>query len=186
MKFKMALPWKPRYQYNRVGWCPLLLCNGNSSYYSYYSSFFCINFVQHVSRRCLDQTLWNLVGISYAMWSCVFKGWFFQNGCRCHGKGLNAKKIERHKNGHSKLLAEQKLMKLDRNNIHIQWYEISQKNHNWLHKLCRSWHGNKKGGNKKVFGFLSSNFMKLCRNIHRSVWQLLGGWKNSKWWPLPW
>jgi hypothetical protein len=23
-------------------------------------------------------------------------------------------------------------------------------------------------------GFLSSNFMKLCRNIHRSVWQLLG------------
>jgi hypothetical protein len=25
-----------------------------------------------------------------------------------------------------------------------------------------------------IFGFLSSNFMKLCRNIHRSVWQLLG------------
>ena len=24
------------------------------------------------------------------------------------------------------------------------------------------------------FRFLSSNFMKLCRNIHRSVWQLLG------------
>ena len=32
----MALPWKLRYQYNGVGWCPLLLCNGNSSYYSYY------------------------------------------------------------------------------------------------------------------------------------------------------
>jgi hypothetical protein len=27
---------------------------------------------------------------------------------------------------------------------------------------------------KKIIGFLSSNFMKLCRNIHRSVWQLLG------------
>jgi hypothetical protein len=27
---------------------------------------------------------------------------------------------------------------------------------------------------KKNVGFLSSNFMKLCRNIHRSVWQLLG------------
>jgi hypothetical protein len=32
----------------------------------------------------------------------------------------------------------------------------------------------KKGGFKKTFGFLSSNFMKLCRNIHRSLWQLLG------------
>ena len=32
------------------------------------------------------------VGISYAMWSCAFKGWFFQNGCRCHGNGQNAKK----------------------------------------------------------------------------------------------
>jgi hypothetical protein len=28
-------------------------------------------------------------------------------------------KIEKHKNDHSRLLAEQKLMKLDRNNIHI-------------------------------------------------------------------
>jgi hypothetical protein len=31
----------------------------------------------------------------------------------------------------------------------------------------------KKGGLKKKFGFLTSNFMKLCRNIHRSVWKLL-------------
>jgi hypothetical protein len=45
-----------------------------------------------VSLRCLDQTLWNLVGISYIMWSCGFKGWFFQNGCCCHGNGQNAKK----------------------------------------------------------------------------------------------
>jgi hypothetical protein len=29
------------------------------------------------------------------------------------------KKIEKHKNDHSRLLAKQKLMKLDRNNIHI-------------------------------------------------------------------
>jgi hypothetical protein len=34
-------------------------------------------------------------------------------------------------------------------------------------------HRNKLGG-LKIIGFLSSNFMKLCRNIHRSVWQLLG------------
>ena len=34
-------------------------------------------FVRSISRRCLDQTLWNLVGISYVMWSCAFKGSFF-------------------------------------------------------------------------------------------------------------
>jgi hypothetical protein len=27
---------------------------------------------------------------------------------------------------------------------------------------------------KYIFGFHSSNFMKLCRNMHRSVWHLLG------------
>jgi hypothetical protein len=31
-------------------------------------------FVSSISRRCLDQTLWNLVGILYAMWSCAVKG----------------------------------------------------------------------------------------------------------------
>ena len=51
-------------------------------------------FVHSISRRCLDQTLWNLVGISYAMWSCADKGWFFQNGCRCHGNDQNAKKLK--------------------------------------------------------------------------------------------
>jgi hypothetical protein len=44
---------------------------------------------------------------------------FFQNGCRCHGNGQNAKKNEKHKNDHSRLLAKQKLTNLDRNNIHI-------------------------------------------------------------------
>jgi hypothetical protein len=34
--------------------------------------------------------------------------------------------------------------------------------------------GNRKGRIKKKMGFLSSNFIKLCRNIHCSVWQLLG------------
>jgi hypothetical protein len=51
-------------------------------------------FVHSISRRCLDQTLWNLVGMSYAMWSCAFKGLFFQNGCRCHGNDQNAKKLK--------------------------------------------------------------------------------------------
>jgi hypothetical protein len=30
-------------------------------------------------------------------------------------------------------------------------------------------------GELKKYGFLSSNFMQLCSNIHRSVWQLLEG-----------
>jgi hypothetical protein len=34
-------------------------------------------FVRSISRRCLDQTLWNLVGISYAMWSCAGSQWCF-------------------------------------------------------------------------------------------------------------
>jgi hypothetical protein len=54
-------------------------------------SFFRQKFVRHISRRCLDQTLWNLVGISYAMWNCPFKGWFFQNGCCCHGNKKQSK-----------------------------------------------------------------------------------------------
>jgi hypothetical protein len=55
-------------------------------------SFFRQKFVRHISLRFLDQTLWNLVGISYAMWSCSLKCWFFQNGCHCHGNDQNAKK----------------------------------------------------------------------------------------------
>jgi hypothetical protein len=35
-------------------------------------------------------------------------------------------------------------------------------------------------GIRQFFGFLSSNFMKLCRNIHHSVWQLLGVEKKIK------
>jgi hypothetical protein len=51
-------------------------------------------FVCSISRRFLDQTLWNLIGISYAIWSCAIKGWFFQNGCRCHGNDKNANKLK--------------------------------------------------------------------------------------------
>ena len=61
---------------------------------SFFLSFFRQKFVWHISRRCLDQTLWNMVGISYAMWSCTINGSFFQNGCRCHGNCQNAKKMK--------------------------------------------------------------------------------------------
>jgi hypothetical protein len=46
-------------------------------------------FVRSISRRCLDQSLWNLVGISYAMWSCAFKGLFFQTTIKEYLKLLN-------------------------------------------------------------------------------------------------
>ena len=64
------------------------------SYYYYSSFFFHINFVWHVSRRCLEQTLWNLVGISYAMWSCALKGWFFSKWLPLPWKCQNAKKVK--------------------------------------------------------------------------------------------
>ena len=88
----------------------VILCNGNSSYITPTAVGWCIAilrfffiiiiiilphiFVRSISRRCLNQTFWNLVGIPYAIWSCAFKGWFFQNGCRCHGNGQNAKKLK--------------------------------------------------------------------------------------------
>jgi hypothetical protein len=103
-----------------------------------------------------------------------FKGYFFQNGCRCHGKCQNAKKVEKHKNDHSWLLTEQKLMKLDKNKIHIWWNEISQQIGIFFTNFAAV-AMEKKDGIKNYFRFLSSNFMTLCGNIHRSVWQLIRG-----------
>ena len=73
------------------------------------------------------------------------------------------KKIKKDKNYHSGLLAEQKLMKLDRNNTHIKWNEISQHNWNQLNKLCRSCHGNKKG-----------EFKKKLDSFHQTSWNFVG------------
>ena len=98
-----------------VGWCPLLLCNGNLVLIIIFPHIF----VRSISRRCLDQTLWNLVGISYAMWSCAGKGLFFFKFLPLPWKRPKCQKIEKHKNNHSGLLTKQKLMKLDRNSIHI-------------------------------------------------------------------
>ena len=72
-----------------VGWCIAIL-----RFFFTIILILPLIFVRSISRRCLDKTLWNLVGISYAMWSCAFKGWFFQNGCHCHGNGQNAKKLK--------------------------------------------------------------------------------------------
>ena len=73
-----------------VGWCPLLLAMAILVIIIILQHIF----VRSISRRCLEQTLWNLVGISYPMLSCAVKGWFFQNGCHCHGNGQIAKKLK--------------------------------------------------------------------------------------------
>jgi hypothetical protein len=57
--------WEPYYDPSDH----IISCYYSSS--SFFLSFFRQKFVFHISRRCLDQTLWNLVGISYAMWSCA-------------------------------------------------------------------------------------------------------------------
>jgi hypothetical protein len=107
-------------------------------------------FVRSISRRCLDQTLWNLVGISYAMWSCVRQP-FWKN---------------------TPLPTQ----------LHIA-YDIPTRFHKVWSRHLREIERTKMWNN---FGLLSSNFMKLCRNIHCGVWQLLRGWTNSKWRSLPW
>ena len=71
---------------------------------------------------------------------CLY-GLMFSKWLSLPWKRPKCKKIEKHKYDHSRLLAEQKLMKLDRNNIHIKWNKISKKNRNWLNKLCCSCHG---------------------------------------------
>jgi hypothetical protein len=76
-----------------VGWCiailrffftiiitsPRLLSGDVLLFYFSFSLLllFFHTFCRSISQRCLDQALWNLVGISYAMWSCAVKGWSF-------------------------------------------------------------------------------------------------------------
>jgi hypothetical protein len=53
------------------------------------------------------------------MWSCAFNGWFFSKWLPLPWKRPKCSKNKKHKNDHSRLLVKQKLMKLDRNKIHI-------------------------------------------------------------------
>ena len=81
-----------------VGWCLLLLCNGNYSYYYYSSSFFLSffrqKFVRHITRRLLNGNQWNFTGMLSTMSRCADHFHNFQNGRRCHGTGQNAKKLK--------------------------------------------------------------------------------------------
>ena len=61
------------------------------------------------------------------------------------------KKNEKHKNDHSRLLAKQKLMKLDRNNIHINKPNKSESVGQTLPQL--PWKQKKGGFKKKIDSF---------------------------------
>jgi hypothetical protein len=76
--------------------------------------------------------------------------------------GQNAKKIEKHKNDDTCKEHQPHIVERDKPKISKS-----------VGQTFRSCHGNKKGGFNFFWGFFSSNFIKLCRNIHRSVWQLL-------------
>jgi hypothetical protein len=62
------------------------------------------------------------------------------------------KKNEKHKNDHSRLLAKQKLMKLDRNNIHINKPKNSESVGQTLPQL--PWKQKKGGFKKKLIPFI--------------------------------
>ena len=57
-------------------------------------SFFRQKFVRHISRRLLNGNQWNFRGMLSTMSRCADYFRNFQNVCRCHGNGQNAKKLK--------------------------------------------------------------------------------------------
>ena len=110
---------------------------------------------------------------------CADYFWNFQNGHRCHGNDQNAKNLKNTKMI-SRLLAKQKLIKLVRKNIHIQWNEISQKKSESIGQtLSQLPQKQKKGGLKKIL----IPFIKLHETFVRISTQCVaafGGLKKIK------
>jgi hypothetical protein len=82
-------------------------------------SFFRQKFVRHIFGDALIKLYETLQEYHMPCEVVPLRVDFFQNGCRCHGNGKNAKKKMKNTNDHSRLLAKQNLMKLDKNKIHI-------------------------------------------------------------------
>ena len=97
------------------------------------------------------------------MWSCAFKGWFFQNGCRCHGNGQNAKKMKNTKMFIAGYSPYRNWWNLIGTTPHLVERDKPKKNRNRLDKLCRSCQGNKKGG-----------FRKKLNSFHQTSWNFVG------------
>ena len=82
-------------------------------------SFFRQKFVRHIFGDALIKLYETLQEYHMPCEVVPLRVDFLQNGCRCHGNGKNAKKKMKNTNDHSRLLAKQNLMKLDKNKIHI-------------------------------------------------------------------
>jgi hypothetical protein len=101
-------------------WRMLRTMSRCADYFQNFQNGHCCHGNGQNSNNLQNGNQWNFTGMLSTMSRCADYFRNFQNGCRCHGNGQNAKKkIEKHKNDYSRLLAEQKLMKLDRNSIHI-------------------------------------------------------------------
>jgi hypothetical protein len=85
-------------------------------YYYYYSSstHFCPLYFSEMPWSNFMKPCRNI--ICHVKLCCI--GLIFSKWLPLPWKRPRCKNIEKHKNDHSRLLAEQKLMKLDRNNIH--------------------------------------------------------------------
>jgi hypothetical protein len=116
---KVTEQWKEIFMSPKLRLLLLLLFLFLLLLFFFFLSFFWQKFFRHISRRLQNGNQWNFTGMLSTMSRCADYFWNFPNDHRCHGNGQNAKKKIKHKNDHSRLLAEQKLMKLDRNNIHI-------------------------------------------------------------------
>ena len=78
------------------------ICVCSVSYYSSSSSFF-LSSAKSLSNTFLVDYWTEINEMLSTMSRCADYFRNFQNGCRCHGNGQNAKKIEKHKNDHSKV-----------------------------------------------------------------------------------
>ena len=88
---------------------------------------------------------------------------FFQDGCRCHGNGQNAKKFKNTKMIIAGYSANRSWWNLIWTTSRSSGTRLAKKNWNRLDKLCRSRHGSKKGG-----------FKKKLDSFHQNSWNFVG------------
>ena len=107
MKPKEDIPLSKTPYYRRYLLCPPskvweTYCVCSVSYYYSSSSFF-LSSAKSLSDTFLVDYWTEINEMLSTMSRCADYFRNFQNGCRCHGNGQNAKKIEKHKNDHSKV-----------------------------------------------------------------------------------
>ena len=143
----------------------------------YLLSFFRQKFIRHISRRLLNGNQWNFTGMLSTMSRCADYFWNFQNGRRCHGNAQNAKKLKNTKMITAGYSPNRNWWNLIGKHPHLVERDKAKKSES-VGQILPQLPWKQKRGDLKKIGFLSSNFMNLCRNIHRSVWEV-GKIQNS-------